>query len=108
MSDFHPVMKAADVPAKTAYCTQIEGVGVVLCRVQDDIFAVVNQCSHALATFDGGRLRGYRLICPLHGAGFDVRTGATLGAPAKEDIRTLPTRVNAEGILEVDIEAVSD
>lgn len=103
MSNFHPVMKAAEVPAKTAYCKQVGEISVVLCRVQDEIFAVVNECSHALATFDGGRLRGHRLICPLHGASFDVRSGAPLGAPAKDAIRALPTRITADGMLEVDI-----
>ena len=27
-------------------------------------------------------MRGYRLMCPLHGATFDIRDGSVTGAPA--------------------------
>jgi 3-phenylpropionate/trans-cinnamate dioxygenase ferredoxin subunit len=40
-----------------------------------------------------GRLRGLRLICPLHGASFDCRTGGALGPPATLPLRTYPVRI---------------
>jgi 3-phenylpropionate/trans-cinnamate dioxygenase ferredoxin subunit len=38
-------------------------------------------------------LRGTRLICPLHGASFDVRDGRVLGAPATRALATHPLRI---------------
>jgi nitrite reductase/ring-hydroxylating ferredoxin subunit len=35
-----------------------------------------------------GRLRGTRIICPLHGASFDIRDGRVLGAPAMQPLAT--------------------
>jgi 3-phenylpropionate/trans-cinnamate dioxygenase ferredoxin subunit len=55
---------------------------IVVCRTKAGVFAVDNVCTHAYARLSEGRLRGTRLICPLHGAGFDVRDGRALGAPA--------------------------
>src|SRR5277367_3926141 len=55
---------------------------IVICRTKDGIYALDNICTHAYARLNEGRLRGTRLICPLHGASFDVRDGRVLGAPA--------------------------
>jgi 3-phenylpropionate/trans-cinnamate dioxygenase ferredoxin subunit len=33
-------------------------------------------------------LRGMKLICPLHGAAFDVRDGRALGGPASRPLAT--------------------
>lgn len=56
--------------------------GVVVCRVAGQLHAVVDNCSHRDAKLSDGRLRGSLLTCPLHGAQFDVRTGAQQGPPA--------------------------
>jgi 3-phenylpropionate/trans-cinnamate dioxygenase ferredoxin component len=56
--------------------------GVVVCRVAGQLHAVVDNCSHRDAKLSEGRLRGALLTCPLHGAQFDVRTGAHQGPPA--------------------------
>jgi len=66
---------------------------IVLCRSRDGYHALDNICTHGYARLDEGRLRGVRLICPLHGASFDCRSGAVLGAPASEPLRTHAVRV---------------
>lgn len=99
---FVPVCAAEDIEEKAFRCFKVEEVGVVVCRFRDEFFAVENMCSHALATFDDGRMRGYRLMCPLHGATFDIRDGAVTGAPATRPIRSYPLRV-VDGTIEVDI-----
>jgi nitrite reductase/ring-hydroxylating ferredoxin subunit len=47
-----------------------------------------------------GRLRGCRLICPLHGASFDVRDGSVLGAPAVSPLKAHGLRI-VDGRIEV-------
>ena len=49
--------------------------------------------SHAYARLCEGRLRGTRLICPLHGASFDVRDGRVLGPPAAQPLAAFALRV---------------
>ena len=56
--------------------------GVVVCRLADGLHAVVDNCSHRDAKLSEGKMRGNLLTCPLHGAQFDVRTGAHQGPPA--------------------------
>ncbi|MFK8024157.1 MAG: Rieske (2Fe-2S) protein [Ilumatobacter sp.] len=60
--------------------------GIVVCRVGGELYAVTDNCSHADTPLSEGRLRGYGVICPLHGASFDVRTGEHSGPPAWEGV----------------------
>ncbi len=106
MSDagFVAVCSTEDVEEKGFKCFVVEDAAVVICRFRDEFFAVENLCSHALATFDDGRMRGYRLMCPLHGATFDIRDGSVTGAPATRPIQSYPLRV-VDGVIEVDVTA---
>jgi 3-phenylpropionate/trans-cinnamate dioxygenase ferredoxin subunit len=60
--------------------------GVVVCRVAGTLYALDDNCSHADTPLSEGRLRGYSLTCPLHGASFDVRDGSHSGPPAWEGV----------------------
>lgn len=99
---FTAVAAASDIEEKNFATFAIDGVGIVICRFRDEYFAFENSCSHALSTFDDGRLRGYRIICPLHGATFDIRDGSCTGAPATKSIRSFPLRI-VDGMIEVAI-----
>lgn len=63
---------------------------VLVCRVNGQLFAVENQCSHAESELCDGLLHGHLIICPLHGAAFDVRDGQHKSPPAFSGIRTFP------------------
>lgn len=99
---FIDVAGVDEIPEKSFKCVDAGGVAVAVCRFRDEYFAVENRCSHALATFDDGRMRGYRLMCPLHGATFDIRDGSVAGAPATRPIRAFPVRVEG-GRVAVDV-----
>lgn len=79
-------------------CFRVEDVPIAICKVKDDYFAVHNKCSHADAYLTSGRLRGHKLLCPLHGAIFDVRDGAVLSPPARQPIKSYELKVEGEEI----------
>jgi nitrite reductase/ring-hydroxylating ferredoxin subunit len=98
---FARVLPLADLPAGQMRCVEVAGREVLLCHTRDGaLHAVDNVCTHAYARMNEGRLRGHRLICPLHGASFDVRTGAVLGAPASQPLASYAVRVT-DGYVEV-------
>jgi 3-phenylpropionate/trans-cinnamate dioxygenase ferredoxin subunit len=99
---FTAVAAVQDIEEKNFSAFEIDGIGIVICRFRDEYFAVENSCPHALSTFDDGRMRGYRLICPLHGATFDIRDGSCTGGPATSAIRSFPLRI-VDGRIEVAI-----
>jgi nitrite reductase/ring-hydroxylating ferredoxin subunit len=94
----------ADIPEGKMQARTIGGREVVVCHTREGFFALDNVCTHAFARLSEGRLRGTRLICPLHGAGFDVRDGRALGAPATRGLATHAVRV-VDTELEVSIQS---
>lgn len=100
MSDleFVALAKITDVPENRVSCFEVNGHHVVLSQVKGEFFAVHNKCSHAEQSFNSGRVRGHKLLCPLHGAIFDIRDGSVLGAPACHPIRSYPLKIENEDI----------
>ena len=76
--------------------------GIVVCRVGGRLHAVEDNCSHADTPLSEGRLRGAMLVCPLHGAQFDVRDGTHQGPPAWEGVACFPV-AEADGGVTVDL-----
>jgi nitrite reductase/ring-hydroxylating ferredoxin subunit len=88
----------ADVAEGKPHVCAVDEREIVICRTKDGIYALDNICTHAYARLNEGRLRGTRLICPLHGASFDVRDGRVLGAPATRPLSTHPLRILGDRI----------
>ncbi|MBS0395668.1 MAG: Rieske 2Fe-2S domain-containing protein [Proteobacteria bacterium] len=98
-----PLLPLAELEPGTPRAVQAGAASLVLCRTAAGVHALDNDCTHACARMDEGRLRGTRLICPLHGAAFDVRTGAVLKGPATRPLASHAVRV-VDGVVEVALE----
>jgi len=72
--------------------------GVVVCRVAGELYAIEDNCSHADTPLSEGRLRGAMLVCPLHGAQFDVRDGSHQGPPAWEGVACFAVTESETGV----------
>jgi len=101
---FQPALALAELPRGRMRCVMLAAREVLICHSKEGVFALDNVCTHAFARMNEGRLRGSRLICPLHGASFDVRDGCVLGAPATQPLRQYPVRIR-DGMIEVALEA---
>jgi nitrite reductase/ring-hydroxylating ferredoxin subunit len=78
---------------------------VCLARVGDEVYAIGNLCTHALAWLDSGELLAEvrEVECPLHGGRFDLRTGEPTSLPCEEAVKSYPVRI-VEGDIQVLIE----
>ncbi|HUJ53501.1 MAG TPA: non-heme iron oxygenase ferredoxin subunit [Steroidobacteraceae bacterium] len=104
MARFAPALTLAELPPGSMRACMIRGREIIVCHTREGVFALDNICTHAHARLCEGRLRATRLVCPLHGASFDVRDGRVLGPPAVVPLPTLAVRIVA-GTIEV---AVAD
>jgi len=96
---FQKAMALADLAEGSMRDCVLDGREIVVCRTKDGgLYALDNVCTHAHARMCEGRLRGTRLICPLHGASFDVRDGRALAAPASKPLVSHEVRVNGADI----------
>jgi len=96
--NFRRVIAAIDLPEGHMRVVQVDERTFLLCRTKEGWYALDDICTHAYAKMHEGRLRGHRLICPLHGASFDCRTGAVLGAPAIQPLKTYQVRCVGDSI----------
>ena len=95
---FIPVAKTGDIAPGKCAPFEVEGHNVLIAQTKNgDFYAVENLCSHADAKLEGGRVRGNHIMCPLHGARFDLRDGSH-GPPAWAPIKTYELKVNGEDI----------
>ncbi|MCS6803080.1 MAG: Rieske 2Fe-2S domain-containing protein [Chloroflexota bacterium] len=72
---------------------------VALARVGGHLYAVSAICTHQHANLCDGTLDGQLLICPLHGGGFNVRTGQAVLVPPTEPLATYEVRVEGGKVL---------
>lgn len=66
---------------------------VGLFKLDDGYFAISAWCSHQKASLMHGERDGHELMCPLHGARFDVRTGKHLSMPAVRPVARYSVKV---------------
>ncbi|MFN2460147.1 MAG: non-heme iron oxygenase ferredoxin subunit [Candidatus Velthaea sp.] len=90
MAQQKPVARISDVPLGGTHRVTLDGADVLLCNVDGVIHAIDDVCTHDGGALDQGELEGCRIMCPRHGAYFDVTTGAALTLPA-----ILPVKVHA-------------
>jgi 3-phenylpropionate/trans-cinnamate dioxygenase ferredoxin component len=74
-------------------------------NIDGELRAIEDRCSHddgPLCEGDWDPDEGV-VVCPRHGANFDIRTGEPLTLPAYEPVETFPVRVDENGIVKVDV-----
>jgi len=71
---------------------------VLLAKVDGDILAVSNVCTHEYVLMDEGWLEDGLIECPQHGSQFDLRTGKPCGLPATHPLPVYDVRVEGEDI----------
>jgi 3-phenylpropionate/trans-cinnamate dioxygenase ferredoxin subunit len=91
--------RADALPAKSSLRVDVAGHDILLCHIEAGLYAVSNTCSHAEALLHEGKLKGHKVLCPLHGAAFDVRDGSALTRPATQPLCSFPVKVVGDDIL---------
>ena len=88
-------MKLVEVGALT--------VGVYNCAGR--FFAIEDRCSHDDGPLCEGEwdCEACEVVCPRHGARFDLRTGTALSLPAYLPVATYPVRVRDDGMIVIDV-----
>ncbi len=91
------------VDGETRVFEDVGDYGIVVCNVQGELYALEDNCSHADTPLSEGRLRGWHVTCPLHGASFDIRDGSHGGPPAWEGVPCYKvTRVEGEVVVSLE------
>ncbi len=98
MGQFVRVATTNDIPQGTLKAFVVGHQKFVIAHTTDGFFAVVDECTHDSAPISSGQVRGAEIICPRHGARFDIKTGAVTAPPAIVPIDILTVKVDGTDI----------
>lgn len=97
-SNWARVASADDVPADRLHAVQTDAGPVVLAKVDGEIYALEDRCSHQDYPLSAGEVEEGQIECAFHGARFDVCTGRPTQLPAITPVRTFEVEVRDGGI----------
>ena len=101
MTTWTRVAPAGTIQAGDYASAEIDGVFVAVYNIDGEFFAIDDLCTHDGGGLAGGQIEDQQVICPRHGARFCLRTGKALTPPAYEPVSSYPTRITADGFVEV-------
>ncbi len=97
-SQTDPIARISAIAPGTTHRIERDGEAILLCNVDGAIYAIDDACTHDGSEFDTTELDGCRIMCPRHGAMFDVTTGEALSLPAILPLRTHPVRIENDAV----------
>ena len=89
------VLRLDDLENGKALHVDIDGVPVAVVRIDDDVFAVHDVCSHADVRLSEGIVwcETKQIECIRHGSAFSLETGRPDTLPATQPVATYPVTV---------------
>jgi 3-phenylpropionate/trans-cinnamate dioxygenase ferredoxin subunit len=100
---YFSIVPTDEIPNGERLFFEINGLPIVLFNVAGGFFAIGDVCTHDDGPLGEGELEDYHVICPRHGARFDVRTGEATHLPAVRPTHSYPVRV-VDGMIEIGLE----
>jgi 3-phenylpropionate/trans-cinnamate dioxygenase ferredoxin subunit len=93
MAEFVTVGDSGEVPEGEAKAFDVSGAEVAVVRVEGQLFAFSDICTHRHCNLSsGGEIDDHTIECECHGSVFDIRTGAVVNGPAEDPLETYEAR----------------
>ena len=100
--DYFEIAPVEDLPNGERLFVDIGDNPIVIFNIADKFYAIGDVCTHDDVPLGDGDIEGFNVVCPRHGAEFDLRNGKAVAMPAVVDIPAYPVRVVA-GMIEVGV-----
>ncbi len=100
--EFIEISPASELPSGQRLFVDVGDRPIVIFNIAGQFFAIGDVCTHDDGPLGDGDIEGFNIVCPRHGAEFDVRTGKVMQMPAVVDIPAYPVRV-VDGQIQVGI-----
>ena len=72
------VASSNDIVSGEMFSTTVDGTKLLLSRIDGQVYAVIDKCTHLNMPMRKGKFDGQVITCPFHGSRFDITTGANL------------------------------
>jgi nitrite reductase/ring-hydroxylating ferredoxin subunit len=103
VADWTSIGMLDDLMDRKPFRAAVNGDAVLLLKVDDQVFAIGNQCTHQGAGLDRGvvKIAGsvHTVTCPAHGSMFRLDDGKVMRPPATKPVPVYDVKVEDERIL---------
>lgn len=99
MSEFIKIAARGDLADGDTLLIEADERLVILSRIGDEFFCIDDICTHDGGTLSDGPHQGCEIVCPRHGAKFDLRTGKALSMPATQNTAAHEIKLDGDDIL---------
>jgi 3-phenylpropionate/trans-cinnamate dioxygenase ferredoxin subunit len=100
MSDWADVARTDEIPPGGSKLVYVDGVKVAVFNLGGEYHAIEDICTHDGGELASGTVEGEEIVCPRHGARFNIKTGAVTAPPAYEPVYKFPLRVE-DGTIQI-------
>ena len=90
---YYPICSTDDLPPGERLFIEIGEDPVVVFNIAGDYYAIADVCTHDDGPLGDGEVENHEIVCPRHGARFDITTGEVLTLPAVKGVASYPIRV---------------
>ena len=90
---FDAIAKSSEIPEGERLFIEISGRSIVVFNIGGQLYAIEDICTHDNGPLGDGEVEGFEVICPRHGARFDVRDGRVTRLPAVQPVPHYPVRI---------------
>jgi len=95
----HVAAKTNDFNNGDMKTVNVDGNEVLICKIDDNFYALGAHCTHYGALLSDGVLNGDRITCPWHHACFNAKTGDNLEPPANDSLPSYEIKNDGENLI---------
>ncbi len=98
MAETVKVANKSEIGPGSAKAVEASGRRIAVFNVDGNYYAIDDTCTHRGGPLSMGMVQGTRVICPWHGANFDLITGNVLAPPAPTDVASYRVQIDGDEI----------
>jgi nitrite reductase/ring-hydroxylating ferredoxin subunit len=98
MAAFVKVATTGELAPGQAKRVEAQGKRIALFNRDGAYHAIEDTCPHRGGPLSEGQVEGNVVICPWHGAKFNITTGDVLGPPARAGVASFRIRVSGSDV----------
>ena len=98
MPRFVKVAQKSDIADQSAKLVEADGKRIAVFNLGGSFHAIDDTCTHRGGPLSEGRIDGEEVVCPWHGAHFNIKTGAVCAPPATAAVARYDVRVSGDDI----------
>jgi nitrite reductase/ring-hydroxylating ferredoxin subunit len=99
---FQKVSTVQEIPAGKGKQVTVAGKKIGVFNIDGTFYAIDDTCTHRGGPLSEGDCEGKEVVCPWHGARFDLASGAHLSPPAPRDVASYKVQVVGDEV-QVDV-----